>query len=93
MNTELELMRLQEDALKNETLRAELLKTRECSDPLSAFCKKCAEYGYEISMFELADMGQSFCDAMLRSVNGGGVEAPEGWNDYYEMFFEAIKDR
>jgi hypothetical protein len=28
---------------------------------------------------------------MLRSVNGGGVEAPDDWDDFYEMFFDELK--
>ena len=86
-----ELMKLQERALIDEEVRQELLKTREDRYPVRAFCKKCCELGYEkITVGELLGAGDEFCAAMLRSVNGGGVEAPDGWNDFYEMFFEAI---
>ena len=30
------------------------------------------------------------CAAMCRSVNGGGVDTPDGWDDVYEMFFAAL---
>ena len=29
---------------------------------------------------------------VLRSVNGGGVEGPDGWDDAYEMFFSALEN-
>lgn len=59
---------------------------------MRAFCDLCRELGYgKITVGELMSAGDEFCSAMLRSVNGGGVEAPEGWNDFYEMFFEAIE--
>ncbi len=87
-----ELMRLQKRALEDDEIRAALLKTREADDPLSEFCRVCNELGYKkITPFELATAGEFFCEAMLRSVNGGGREAPDGWDDYYEMFFRAIQ--
>lgn len=88
---EYELMKLQERALKDPKLKAELLKTRKAADPVRAFCDKCQELGYDITVYGLLTMGQSFCDAMLRSVNGGGVEAPDKWDDFYEMFFDALE--
>lgn len=87
-----ELMRLQQRAMHDPKLKEELLKTREAKDPLKAFCDKCNELGYEITLYGLATMGREFCDAMLRSVNGGGREEPDGWDDYYEMFFQALTE-
>ena len=29
-------------------------------------------------------------DAKLRSVNGGGVNAIDGWDDAYEQFFSTL---
>lgn len=85
-------MELQERALRDEKLRSELLKTREDKYPVRAFCDKCRALGYDkITVGELIAAGEDFCSAMLRSVNGGGVEAPEGWSDFYEMFFDAIE--
>lgn len=86
-----ELMKLQERAIKDPELKSSLLKTRTADDPVRAFCDKCQELGYNITVYELLTMGQSFCEAMLRSVNGGGVEAPDEWDDFYEMFFDALK--
>ena len=86
-----ELMRLQQRAMNDPKLKAELLKTREADDPLKAFCDKCSELGYNITLYGLATMGREFCDAMLRSVNGGGRDEPDGWDDYYEMFFQALE--
>ena len=37
-------------------------------------------------------MGEEFNAAMLRSVNGGGVEGPDGWDDAYGMFFAALEN-
>lgn len=84
-------MELQRRAEYDEELRKELLETRKAKEPVKAFCDKCAELGYDkITPYALATEGEAFCAAMLRSVNGGGVEAPDGWDDFYEMFFSAI---
>ena len=91
MSIELELMRLQNRAKKDESIKKQLLETRNNPDQYKAFCKKANELGYEISLFELADMGQAFCDTMLRSVNGGGTETFAEWADFYEMFFDALE--
>lgn len=91
MSVELEMMRLQSHAKRDKSVRDALLKTRDSKDPYKAFCTTAQNLGYDITLFELADMGQSFCDAMLRSVNGGGRDNFEIWTDFYEMFFDAIK--
>lgn len=91
MSIQSELMRLQNDAKHNEVLKQALLKTQSSSDPYKAFCDKAAEYGYDIPLFELADIGNAFCDTMLRSVNGGGTDSFNEWSDFYGMFFDAIK--
>ncbi len=86
------LAALQEAALKEESMRAEFLKTKNDPEPLKAFCAKCGEYGLDITVGELLEMGDSFCDSMIRSVNGGGVDAPFGvWNDFYELFMSALE--
>ena len=36
---------------------------------------------------ELFAVGQDASDAKLRSVNGGGVNPIDGWDDAYEQFF------
>lgn len=91
MGTELELMRLQNHAKRDKSVRDLLFATRTAPDPYKAFCTTAQSLGYDISLFELVDMGQAFCDAMLRSVNGGGTESFDEWADFYEMFFDAIK--
>ena len=89
---EQELMKLQEKAIADDELRGKLLDTRKEKYPVKAFCDLCHELGYnKITVGELISAGDEFCSAMLRSVNGGGVEAPDGWNDFYEMFFDAIE--
>lgn len=91
MSIELEMMRLQNHAKRDNILKDALLRTREENDPYKAFCTVAQSFGYDISLFELADMGQAFCDTMMRSVNGGGRDNFEIWTDFYEMFFDAIK--
>ncbi len=91
---EQELMELQERALHDEELRQRLLNTRSDKYPVRAFCELCRELGYsEITVGALLSAGDEFCSAMLRSVNGGGVEAPDGWDDFYGMFFDAIEEK
>ena len=92
MGIELEMHRLQNQAMRDEKIRAELLKTQTEKDPYKAFCDKAQELGYDITLFELADMGQAFCDTMLRSVNGGGTDSFDAWSDFYGMFFDALKN-
>lgn len=92
MNT-LELLdALQKKAMHDETLKSELLATRQAKDPLSAFCAKCRELGYEIYEMDLVLAGEEFVAAMKRSTNGGGENSPMllGEDDFYEMFFDAL---
>lgn len=93
MNT-LELLDiLQKKALQDETLKAQLLETRNAADPFSAFCAKCRELGYEIYEMDLVLAGEEFVATMKRSTNGGGENSPMllGEDDFYEMFFDALK--
>ncbi|MGN0460590.1 MAG: hypothetical protein ACI4HL_06720 [Ruminococcus sp.] len=85
------LRQLLEDARHDEKLRETLLKTKEDSDPMKAFCDTCQSLGYEIYLGELFAYGQDMNDSKLRSVNGGGVCAIEGWDDAYEMFFASLE--
>ena len=92
MDISLELAQLTQRARNDEKLRCELLETRNAPDKVKAFCDKCTELGYRhITVYELLTAGEAFCAAMLRSVNGGGVEAPDNWDDFYEMFFDEIE--
>lgn len=89
---EIKLMQLQNKAMRDPALRQQLLDTKNRPDPVKSFCDKCRELGYDISVYELLTAGEDFCAAMLRSVNGGGVEAPDGWDDFYGMFISALEN-
>lgn len=84
------LTRLLEKAKTDAKLKERIYATRRDRNPVSALCKLSTAEGFPISAAELIDEGEESCAAMLRSVNGGGVEAPEGWDDLYEMFFAAL---
>ncbi len=89
----LEIMdELQKKALKDESLRQKLLRTRQEPHALEAFCRTCRELGYEIYEMDLIGAGETFYAEMKRSTNGGGENSPmlEGEDDFYEMFFASI---
>ena len=83
---------LKSKARRDEKLRAELLETMKDSQPLSAFCRKCRELGYEIYDMDLITAGEEAYAAMRRSTNGGGENSPmlEGEDDLYELFFAGL---
>ena len=60
--------------------------------PLTAFCRKCQEYGYPIYEMEIVLAGEEFYATMKRSTNGGGENSPmlEGEDDFYELFFAGL---
>ena len=87
---ELELERLLKDAKADGELKAALLGTREDDDPVETFCALCRSRGYDITAGELFTVGMTASDAKLRSVNGGGVNAIDGWDDAYEQFFSSL---
>ena len=84
---------LKSKARRDEKLRAELLETRKNAQPLSAFCRKCRELGYEIYDMDLITAGEEFYATMRRSTNGGGENSPmlEGEDDFYELFFAGLE--
>ncbi|MDD6396174.1 MAG: hypothetical protein PUB37_08380 [Firmicutes bacterium] len=86
------LGKLLKAAMHDDSLRRALINTRSAHDPAAAFCQCACEMGYPITVGELFSMGQEFNDTMLRSVNGGGVEGPDGWDDAYDMFFAALDE-
>ena len=49
---------LKQKALHDDTLRQELLVTRKDEQPLTAFCRKCQEYGYPIYEMEIVLAGR-----------------------------------
>ena len=79
---------LKSKARRDEKLRAELLETRKNAQPLSAFCRKCRELGYEIYDMDLITAGEEFYATMRRSTNGGGENSPmlEGEDDFTSCF-------
>lgn len=87
------LEELQNKALRDPELKAELLATEKENDPLNAFCRKCRELGYEIYPMELIIAGEEFYASYRRSTNGGGENSPKlvGQDDFHEMFMAALK--
>lgn len=85
-----ELEKLLAAAKADGGLKAELLQTRQGDDPVEAFCALARQKGCEITAGELFALGLTENDAKLRSVNGGGVNPIEGWDDAYEQFFTAL---
>lgn len=79
-------------ALMDKELKKALLETKKDQNPVSAFCKKCRELGYEIYEMDLIEEGEALYAAMKRSTNGGGENSPmlEGEDDFYELFFAAL---
>lgn len=79
-------------ALMDKELKKALLETRKNQNPVSSFCKKCRELGYEIYEMDLIEEGEALYAAMKRSTNGGGENSPmlEGEDDFYELFFAAL---
>ena len=84
---------LKSKALRDAELRNSLLETRRDPQPLSVFCKKCRELGYEIYDMDLITAGEEFYATMRRSTNGGGENSPklEGEDDFYELFFAGLE--
>lgn len=64
--------------------------TRSDKSPVKALCELATAEGFSLTAAELLYSGEETCAAMCRSVNGGGVDTPEGWDDVYEMFFAAM---
>lgn len=89
--TQSELNRLLYDARHNTELKDKLLATRNAKDPMNEFCKVSQDLGYNITIGGLFALGQDMNDSKLRSVNGGGVDGIDGWDDAYETFFYSLK--
>ena len=88
---EQELERLLYSAKRDENLKNELIKTKSTENPVEDFCKLAQSKGFEITIGELMAVGQNSNDAKLRSVNGGGVDGIDGWDDAYEQFFLTLE--
>ncbi len=88
---EYELEKLLDLAKSDSKIKAELLKTKSTQNPVEDFCKLAQELGFDVTMGELMAVGQNSNDAKLRSVNGGGVDGIDGWDDAYEQFFLTLE--
>lgn len=88
--TQSELNRLLYDARHNIVLKEKLLETRKAKDPMDKFCNISQSLGYNITIGGLFALGQDMNDSKLRSVNGGGVDGIDGWDDAYETFFNSL---
>lgn len=84
---------LQRKALRDETLRRQLLDTRTKEDPLFEFCRICQNQGYELYPMDVIAAGEDFYASMRRSTNGGGENSPllDGEDDFYELFLAALE--
>lgn len=87
---ERELERLLSAAKADPALKAALIETRSSGEPVKDFCALARKNGYKIYAGELFALGLTENDAKLRSVNGGGVNPIEGWDDAYEQFFTSL---
>lgn len=88
---EQELERLLISAKKDSKLKARLIETKHSENPVEDFCAICQDLGYSITPGELFTVGMTASDAKLRSVNGGGVNAIDGWDDAYEQFILTLE--
>ena len=84
------LTMLLEKAKNDKALTERIYATRTEKNPVNTLCELATTEGFPITAAELLYDGEETCAAMCRSVNGGGVETPDGWDDVYEMFFAAL---
>ena len=92
MSINFELIRLTTEAKNNIDLRNQLLSSVKTPDPMKNFCKICINNGFEIYLGELFAYGEDMNDSKLRSVNGGGVNAIEGWNDAFAQIIKELEE-
>lgn len=87
-----QIIHLTTEAKTNNTLRNELLQATKTADPMKNFCDVCLKNGFEIYLGELFAYGENMNDSKLRSVNGGGVNAIEGWNDAFAQIVKELEE-
>ncbi len=92
MSINSEIIRLTAEAKNNVELRKQLLSASKTSDPMKTFCDICLANGFEIYLGELFAYGEDMNDSKLRSVNGGGVNAIEGWNDSFAQIIKELEE-
>ncbi|NMS88455.1 hypothetical protein HGQ85_00855 [Clostridioides difficile] len=86
------LIRILEEARKDEKFKIELMKTREQRDVMDSFCKVVESRGYDIKIGELFSIGEEYTSNLLKSVNGGAAYPIEDWSDWYEDFFVMLSN-
>lgn len=86
------LEQLKADAQNNIQLRTSLINASKQNDPMKTFCDVCLQKGYEIYLGELFAYGLDMNDRKLRSVNGGGVNAIEGWDDTFSLIIAELEN-
>lgn len=91
MSIQNELERLMISAKQDKELRAELISAGKTDDPMKSFCDACLNNGFEIYLGELFAYGQDMNDSKLRSVNGGGVNTIDGWDDTFGMIIKELE--
>ena len=75
------------DKAKNNTeLTERIYVTRNDRNPVKALCELATAEGFPITAAELLYDGEETCAAMCRSVNGGGVDTPDGWATFTRCF-------
>ena len=85
-----ELDRLMQEAKLDKNLKQQLIATQNTDDPMQQFCKIALQRGFNITIGDLLACGQDMNDSKLRSVNGGGVNGIDGWDDAYENFITTL---
>lgn len=85
-----ELDKLMHEARLDKNLKEQLIATQNADDPMDKFCQLALSRSYNITVGELLACGQDMNDSKLRSVNGGGVNGIDGWDDAYENFITTL---
>lgn len=78
-------------ALSDSELKAKLIATENCDDPVAEFCKVSTEYGIPITEGEVFALNEIMLSNLLKSTNGGATYPIEDWADTYEQFICSLK--
>lgn len=88
---DMELNKLMAAAKSDPELKQRLLATRSSDNAVDDFCAIAQSRGFAVTTGELFTSGMTESDAKLRSVNGGGVNPIDGWDDAYEQFLTTLE--
>jgi len=78
---------------EDEKLKDRFLESRNAAEPAVAFCATAASAGVEISVAELATLGERNAAEKLRSSQDNmGAGQPAGWGDEYGLFFLSLRN-